>query len=64
MYAGLFFAALGSLLIYATWTTLLFASFAPWLAVRARSEEQALAKGFGEQWLDYCKRVPAFFPRL
>lgn len=61
MYAGLFFAALGSLLIYATWTTLLFASFAPMLAVRARNEEQVLAKEFGEQWRDYCQQVPMFF---
>ncbi|MCL4529191.1 MAG: isoprenylcysteine carboxylmethyltransferase family protein [Chloroflexi bacterium] len=62
MYAGLMLAALGSLLIYATWTTLLFASFAPLTSVRARHEEKALSAEFGEQWLDYCKRVPMFFP--
>jgi protein-S-isoprenylcysteine O-methyltransferase Ste14 len=64
MYTGLFLAALGSLLIYPTWTTLLFACFAPLISVRARREEAALAAEFGGQWLDYCKRVPAFFPRL
>jgi protein-S-isoprenylcysteine O-methyltransferase Ste14 len=64
MYTGLFLAALGSLLIYPTWTTLLFASFAPMIIVRARNEEAALRAEFGEQWREYCQRVPAFFPRL
>jgi protein-S-isoprenylcysteine O-methyltransferase Ste14 len=64
MYTGLILAALGSLLIYPTWTTLLFACFAPLISVRARREEAALAAEFGEQWRDYCQRVPAFFPRL
>lgn len=64
MYTGIFLAALGSLLIYSTWTTLLFAFFAPLISVRARREEYALAIEFGEQWKEYCKRVPAFFPRL
>jgi protein-S-isoprenylcysteine O-methyltransferase Ste14 len=64
MYAGLILAALGSLLIYPTWTTLLFACFAPLITVRARREEAALVLEFGEQWQAYCKRVPAFFPRL
>ena len=64
MYAGLTLAALGSLLIYATWTTLLFAIFAPLVFVRARREEQALRAEFGQQWEEYCRRVPAFLPRL
>jgi len=64
MYAGLILAALGSLLIYATWTTVYFACFAPLMFIRARREEAALSAEFGEQWREYCKRVPAFFPRL
>jgi len=64
MYVGLAFAAWGALLIYATWTTVYFAVFAPFLMVRARREEQALAAEFGEKWTEYCKRVPAFFLRL
>ena len=64
MYFGLILAALGSLLIYSTWTTLLFAFFAPFILVRARREEAALAEEFREKWRDYCRRVPAFFPRL
>lgn len=62
MYTGLMLAALGSLLMYATWTTLVFVLFAPLTAIRARREEYALAAQFGEQWQAYCQRVPAFFP--
>jgi protein-S-isoprenylcysteine O-methyltransferase Ste14 len=64
MYAGLTLAAWGALLIYSTWTTVYFAVFASMLFLRARREEQALAAEFGEQWQEYCRRVPAFFPRL
>lgn len=64
MYAGLILAALGSLLIYTTWTTVYFACFAPLMFFRARREEAALSAEFGEQWKEYCKRVPGFFPRL
>jgi protein-S-isoprenylcysteine O-methyltransferase Ste14 len=64
MYLGLVTAALGSLLLYQTWTALAFAIFAPFVLFRARREEAALSAEFGEQWQDYCHRVPAFFPRL
>jgi protein-S-isoprenylcysteine O-methyltransferase Ste14 len=64
MYTGLFLAAFGSLLIYPTWTTLLFACFAPFIIVRAWREEKVLLAEFGEQWQDYCMRVPAFLPWL
>ena len=64
MYAGLILAAIGALLIYMTWTTVYFALFAPLTFVRAQREEHALAEEFGEQWIDYCRRVPRIFPRL
>ena len=64
MYLGLIAAAFGSLLIYRTWTTVLFALFAPFLLLRARREEQVLAAEFGEQWQAYSRRVPRFLPRL
>lgn len=64
MYSGLILAALGGLLIYATWTTVYFGCFAPFLLIRAWREEKVLAAEFGEQWTAYCKRVPAFIPRL
>ena len=64
MYSGLILAALGSLLIYSTYTTLLFACFTPLITVRALREEAALAAEFGEKWQEYRQHVPAFIPRL
>jgi protein-S-isoprenylcysteine O-methyltransferase Ste14 len=64
MYMGLALAAVGSLLIYFTWTAVYFALFAPLTLVRAHREETALSQEFGEQWQQYCRRVPAFFPRF
>lgn len=61
MYLGLIAAAFGSLLIYQTWTTALFAIFAPFVLRRARREEQALAAEFGEQWQAYCAACRHFF---
>ena len=63
MYLGLVVAALGSLFLYHTWTTLAYAIFAPFVLLRARREEIALAAEFRQEWNDYCRRVPAFIPR-
>jgi len=64
MYTGLMLAALGSVLLYATWTTVLFAIFAPFITRRAQREEVVLSAEFGGEWREYCRRVPKFFPRL
>jgi protein-S-isoprenylcysteine O-methyltransferase Ste14 len=64
MYAGLILSALGSLLIYVTWTTVFFACFSPLMFVRARHEEADLSAEFGEEWQEYSQNVPAFIPRL
>lgn len=64
MYLGLITAALGSLLLYQTWTALVYALFAPFTLMRARREELALSAEFGEEWQAYCRRVPAFLPRF
>jgi len=64
MYCGLILASFGSLLIFSTWTTLLFVCFAPLIMTRAFREEKVPAAEFGEQWRDYCRRVPMFVPRF
>lgn len=64
IYLGLITAALGSVLIYLTWTTVFFAMLAPFLLLRGRMEERILAVEFGERWDEYCKRVPMLIPRL
>jgi protein-S-isoprenylcysteine O-methyltransferase Ste14 len=64
MYLGIILASLGGLLIYRTWTLLFTTVGFLGLALRARREEQALAAEFGEQWEEYCRRVPGWIPRL
>ena len=64
MYLGLLLAALGSLLVYATWTTLFFALFAPFVLLRTKREDAALSAEFGDEWAEYRRRVPGFFPKL
>ncbi|MDP1716010.1 MAG: hypothetical protein Q8L41_14820 [Anaerolineales bacterium] len=55
-------AAVGSLLLYQTWTTLAFAVFAPFVLFRTRREEQTLAAEFDEEWQPYAALVPMFIP--
>jgi len=64
MYLGLLLTALGGLLLYQTWTMLVFSLLAPFMLRRAGREERVLAAVFGEQWQDYCSRVPAFLPKV
>lgn len=64
MYSGLIIAAIGSLLVYFTWTSLFFALFSPATLLRARREESALSAEFGDAWRAYNRRVPAFIPRI
>jgi protein-S-isoprenylcysteine O-methyltransferase Ste14 len=64
MYLGFFLAVFGGLLLYQTWTMVLFALSSPVFVKRARREEEALIEVFGEEYRLYQQRVPAFFPRL
>lgn len=64
MYLGLWMLILGGLFLYRTWTFVLFALGTPIFVRRARVEEEALSKAFGEKWQVYREHVPAFFPRL
>jgi protein-S-isoprenylcysteine O-methyltransferase Ste14 len=62
MYLGYMLAAVGGLLLYRTWTTLLLVPASLTLALRARREEAALAARFGAAWAAYVRRVPAWIP--
>lgn len=64
MYLGILLTGLGGILMYRTWTLVFIALTGMGLVLRARREEQALAAEFGQAWQDYCRRVPAFFPRI
>ncbi len=62
IYLGLTLAAIGSVPMYFTWTTLCFALFAPFLLLRVQIEERVLAAEFREAWWAYCERVPMLIP--
>jgi len=64
MYLGVILAAVGALLIFRTWAMLFYTPSAFSVILRACREEELLASEFGSAWADYCKRVPAWLPRL
>ena len=64
MYAGLSIAIVGGLFLYQTWTMVMLLILPIGLSIRARREEQVLAFEFGDEWQQYCKRVPAWIPHL
>jgi protein-S-isoprenylcysteine O-methyltransferase Ste14 len=64
MYLGILLAGLGGILLFRTWTLVFFSLNFLGLLVRARREAQVLAAEFGEEWQGYCRKVPAYFPRI
>jgi len=64
MYLAVILAAWGGLLLYRTWTMLLFDLIMLGLIYRAHKEEEALAQAFGEEWVAYKRCVPGWIPRL
>jgi protein-S-isoprenylcysteine O-methyltransferase Ste14 len=63
MYLAVILAGIGGLLLYRTWTMVIFAVMMFGLVKHAQREEHALAELFGEEWLTYTRRVPAWLPR-
>ncbi len=64
MYLGILLASVGGLLIYRIWTLVFTTVTFLGLVLRARREEQVLSAEFGEQWKEYCRRVPGWIPRI
>lgn len=63
-YTGIFLALFGQLVHWPTILTLVLFPFIVWIYVRlARKEEAQMIEQFGEEYLDYRRRVPMFFPR-
>jgi isoprenylcysteine carboxyl methyltransferase (ICMT) family protein YpbQ len=63
MYLALSLTAIGGLLLFKTWAMVFTALSCTALVFRARREEQALERVFGEVWRRYRSRVPAWFPQ-
>ncbi len=64
MYLAVILACWSGLLLYRTWTMLVFAIMMLGLFYRARKEDEALLQAFGKEWEDYSHRVPAWIPRF
>ncbi len=64
MYFGLLLAGIGGLLLYQTWTGVVFVVCGLGVIRRAFREEEVLAKEFGAEWKEYSRRVPMLFPRF
>src|SRR6266571_6056415 len=64
-YLGIFLALFGQLIHWPTVLTLALFPVIVWVYVRlARREEAQMVRRFGDEYLDYQRRVPMFFPRL
>ena len=63
IYTGLMVAFIGSAMARAEWRGVL-AVFIAWAALwrKLRLEERWMAERFGEQYIAYCRRVPALVP--
>ena len=64
MYLAVILACWGGLLLYRTWTMLVFAIMMLGLFYRGKKEEQALALAFGDEWDLYKSVVPGWLPKL
>lgn len=64
-YVGLFLVSLGLMIQWPTLVTLVLwpVMFIVYYRLAAR-EERRMVEVFGERYLEYRKRVPAFFPRV
>lgn len=64
MYLGNALWVIGALLIYQNWAALLLVASILNMSVRAKKEEQALIETFGDEYREYMRWTPAFFPAI
>ncbi|HSB66475.1 MAG TPA: isoprenylcysteine carboxylmethyltransferase family protein [Anaerolineales bacterium] len=62
MYLAVILACWGGLLLYLTWTMVIFAFMMCGLFYRGSKEEEALAQAFGSEWEEYKSKVPGWLP--
>ncbi|NIM94213.1 MAG: hypothetical protein GTO18_10945 [Anaerolineales bacterium] len=64
MYLGLILAGVGALMIFRAWAVVMYTLILFGVAFRAYREEQLLSEVYGDEWEDYKRRVPGWFPRF
>jgi protein-S-isoprenylcysteine O-methyltransferase Ste14 len=64
MYLGVILVAMGALMLFRTWTMVVFAPLSLVVILRAQREETLMAAEFGEEWARYRGHVPQWIPRL
>jgi len=66
MYLASFLIGLGLvMLLFIWWGIFVYAVFfLLWYWPQVHNEQQWLIKKFGQQYIDYCKTTPCYFPRL
>ena len=64
MYLAVILACWGGLLLYRTWTMLVFAVMMFGLIFRGRNEEEARAQAFGAEWQTYQRSIPGWLPHI
>lgn len=62
MYLGVMVAAIGALLIFRTWAMAFFVPMSLIVIRRASQEEALLEMEYGDEWQDYKREVPKWFP--
>lgn len=65
MYLASFLMGLGFVILLLKWwmITVYMAFFLVWYWPQIRSEQKRLRKKFGQDYVNYCKTTPCFFPR-
>jgi len=64
MYLAVILTAIGALLVFRTWTMVLYAPMSLGVVFRARREEHLLAEQFEKEWDAYRQQVNEWIPRF
>jgi len=66
MYLASFLIGMGAAVMLFKWwmVAVYLAFFLLWYGPQIRTEQQWLLKKYGQQYIDYCKKTPCFFPRM
>jgi len=64
LYVGVILTAIGALLLFRTWATMIFMPMTFVVIGRAEREEKLLEQEFKDEWKFHVSKVPKWFPKL